>query len=104
MKNWTGWKNKEYPDCDHCFTDWTSSYEVINNCITALDEMVLERYPDKNDGPHAGFYYQGKADGVPIMPCGGVVKCSLRMWGELMANIASKRDGEYYSYMDFAWI
>ena len=97
MTNWTSWTNEEYPDCEDCFT------ELVNDCIIALDKMVLERYPDKNDGPHGGFYYQQEPDGVPVLPCGGVVKCSLRSWGELMAKIATKRDVEYYNYMDFAW-
>ena len=97
MENWTSWNNEEYPECDHHFT------KSVNECITALDKLVLERYPDKNDGPHSGFYYQSESDGSPIMPCGGVVRCSLRSWGELMARIATKRDGKYYDYIDFAW-
>ena len=96
MENWTGWTNEEYPDCEHF-------NELVNECITALDKIVLERYPNKNEGPHMGFYYQEQPDGVPIMPCGGAVRCTFRMWGELMAKIASKRDKEIYSYMDFAW-
>ena len=98
MENWTSWNNEEYSDCNHCDT------ELVNDCITALDKMVLERYPDKYNDPHSGFYYQKELDGAPIMPCGGIIRCSLRMWGELIAEIVSKRDGEYYSYMDFAWI
>ena len=101
MNNWTSWKNEEYPDCDHFGNGFT---ELVNDCVIALDKMILERYPDKQDDPHSGFYYQKESDGVPIMPCGGVIRCSLRMWGELMAKIASERDGENYSYMDFAWV
>jgi len=77
MKNWTGMKHEEYPDCDHCFTYWQKE----NPCYEALTKMVLERYPNKNKGPHSGFYYQQEPDGVPIMPCGGVVRCTFRMWG-----------------------
>ena len=97
LENWTSWNNEEYPDCKHL-------NELVNDCVTALDKIVLERYPNKNEGPHMGFYYQEQPDGVPIMPCGGAVRCTFRMWGELMAKIATKRDGKYYSYIDFAWV
>jgi hypothetical protein len=48
-----------------------------------------------------GNEHQYAADGVPLFDDGTVASLSFRAWGDLMAAIATEKDGQNHNYLEF---
>ena len=87
-----GWTNFEdvYP------TRKYQNGEELNKALIAVRNAIVE-----NRFMFAGEDHQYSQTGVPVLSDGTAFRCSMRVWGQIMASIYQKPNGERYSYMDF---
>ena len=64
--------------------------------VRAIRDAVLAE-----DRFTTGEDHQGSPDGVPLFNDGTVGMFSFRGWGDLMAAIATVKDGQDHNYMEF---
>lgn len=86
---WTFFED-EYP------TKKYQDMQELNSALTAVRNAIVQgRYM------FAGEDHQMQDRGVPVLSDGTAFRCSMRVWGNIMASIYLKPNGERFSYMDF---
>lgn len=70
--------------------------QELNAALEAICNAIVQgRYM------FAGEDHQTLDTGVPVLSDGTAFRCSMRVWGSIMASIYLKPNGERFSYMDF---
>ena len=72
------------------------SAEALNAALFAVRDAIVE-----GRLMFAGEDHQCSPVGVPVLSDGTAFRCSMRVWGQIMASIYSRADGSAYTYMDF---
>lgn len=91
MGGWFGWSD------DNTWDDYLESWkDEVRPYAEALKENVLSTGRFIN-----GYDHQYAEDGVPLFSDGTIGSFSMRAWGDLMAAIATVKDGGSHNYMEF---
>ena len=84
-------------DAPHRWADYIATWDAsVHPYLEALKADVLA-----SDRFICGNEHQDADDGVPLFEDGTVASLSFRAWGDLMAAIATEKDGKNHNYMEF---
>ena len=91
-----GWMGGWFDDGDR-WADYLAAYgPAVHPYLEAIKDDVLASGRFINGGQH-----QNSPRGVPLFEDDTVGRFSLRAWGDLMAAIATVKDGGDHHYMEF---
>jgi hypothetical protein len=91
-----GWLGGWFDDGDR-WADYLGHFgDDVHPYLEAIKDDVLASGRFINGGQH-----QAGARGVPLFEDGTVGMFSFRAWGDLMAAIATVKDGKDHHYMEF---
>ncbi len=86
-----GWT---YFDCEYPTSK--VSGEVLSEMIDLIRREIAEK-----GYVFSGEEHQNSSTGVPVFSDGTCFRASMRCWGDIMASLYSKSNGEQCTYMDF---
>jgi hypothetical protein len=93
LGGWFGFEDDDH----HRWPDYLAHFEPdVHPYLEALKEDVLG-----SGRFFTGEQHQDSNAGVPLFEDGTVGKFSFRAWGDLMAAIATVKDGKDHNYMEF---
>lgn len=70
---------------------WAEAEGLVVDCIR------------RNKFKFGGNYHQYGDFGMPMFEDGSVFFCSMRHWGDIMANAWNRQGNRGYGYVEFAW-
>jgi hypothetical protein len=80
---------------------------LVNYFLENRNELYKRNQTDgKIDFPFNGSYHQNADDGIPVIKYNGnlyAYKVSMRLWGDLMAEVFSVINGKKYMSIDEFW-
>lgn len=93
---WFGVKDNNW-DYPHRWSDYIESWKPeVHPYLEAIKADVLA-----SNRFLTGRQHQYEDDSVPLFEDGTVGSFSFRAWGDLMAAIATEKDGKNHNYMEF---
>lgn len=96
LGGWFGVDGKNW-EAPHRWADYLAATDPAEHpYVEAIKDDVLasDRFIDGNA-------HQNSDEGVPLFEDGTVGSFSFRAWGDLMAAIATEKDGKNHNYMEF---